>query len=135
MWDLFYNYAMETTAFEELVLTAVEDLPQEFRDLLENVDIVVADCPTAEQRRLGGRRHVLLGLYEGVPRTVRGVHYQLALPDKITLFQQNIEAACNSPEEIPSRIASVVRHEIAHHFGLTDEELSRIERRARQKKR
>ncbi len=122
---------MEVAAFEELVIAAVEALPQEFRDLLENVDIVVADCPTAEQRRFGGRRHVLLGLYEGVPRTVRGVHYQLALPDKITLFQQNIEEACRSPEEIPARIASVVRHEIAHHFGLTDEELRRIERRAR----
>jgi len=126
---------MEITAFEEMVIAAVEALPQEFRDLLENVDIVVADYPTAEQRRSGGRRRILLGLYEGVPRTVRGVHYQLALPDKITLFQRNIEETCRLPEEIPVRIASVVRHEIAHHFGLTDEELERIERRESSAKR
>ena len=120
---------VEPATFEELVASAVEAIPQEFRDLLENIDIVVADGPTTEQCRLGGRRHVLLGLYEGVPRTVRGVHYQMALPDKITLFQDNIEKACSSSDEIPACIANVVRHEIAHHFGLNDEELRRIERR------
>ena len=122
---------METTAFEELALAAVEALPQEFRDLLENVDIVVADLPSPEQRRKAGRGHSLLGLYEGVPLTGRGVHYQLVIPDKITLFQNNIEAACTTPEEIPAKIEGVVRHEIAHHFGMTDEELKRIERRRR----
>ena len=123
---------MNSGAFEELAIAAVEQLPQEFRDLLENVDIVVADAPSPEQRRREGRHRVLLGLYEGVPLTGRGVHYQLVMPDKITLFQQNIEEACATPEEIPARIEAVVRHEIAHHFGLTDEELKRIERRRRQ---
>lgn len=127
--NLFYNRAMEVTAFEALVIAAVEALPQEFRDLLENVDIVVAERPTAEQCRFAGRRHLLLGLYEGVPRTVRGVRYQLALPDKITIFQSNIEETCRLPEDIPACVTRVVRHEIAHHFGLTDEELKRIERR------
>lgn len=122
---------METIAFEELTIAAVKALPQEFRDLMENVDIVVTDQPTTEQCRRGGRRQILLGLYEGVPRTVRGVHYQLALPDKITLFQRNIEDTCQTPEEIPACIVRVVRHEIAHHFGLTDEELKRIEHRSR----
>jgi predicted Zn-dependent protease with MMP-like domain len=118
---------METEAFEELVIAAVEALPQEFRDLLENVDIIVAEYPSAEQKRSAGRRHSLLGLYEGVPRTVRGAHYQLVMPDKITLFQANIEEACSTQEEIPAEIESVVRHEIAHHFGLTDDELRVIE--------
>ncbi len=128
---MFYNTAVETEVFEEMVVRAVERLPEEFRDLLENVDIVVADYPSAEQRHHAGRRHTLLGLYEGVPRTERGAHYQLVMPDKITLFQQNIEAACASPDEIPREIESVVRHEIAHHFGMTDEELALIERRRR----
>ena len=134
-WRLFYNEAVETVAFEELVIAAVEALPQEFRDLLDNVDVVITDRPTDAQRRLSGRRCILLGLYEGVPRIARGVHYQLALPDKITLFQGNIEESCRLPEEIPARITSVVRHEIAHHFGLTDEELGRIERRTRSAER
>jgi predicted Zn-dependent protease with MMP-like domain len=120
---------MEPEGFEELVIAAVESLPEEFRELLENVDIVVTDVPSPEQKRRAGRRSVLMGLYEGVPRTERGAHYQLVMPDKITLFQQNIEAACVTPEDIPAEIERVVRHEIAHHFGMTDEELKRIERR------
>ena len=126
---------MDTTDFEALAIEAVEALPQEFRDLLENVDIVVTDRPTEKQSCSGGKRHILLGLYEGVPRTARGVHYQMALPDKITLFQRNIEEACFKVEDIPACIIRVVRHEIAHHFGLTDEELKRIERRAHSSKR
>jgi len=135
MWDLPYNITMDVAAFEELVIAAVEALPLEFRDLLDNVDVVVADCPTTEQCRLGGRRHTILGLYEGVPRTVRGVCYQLVIPDKITIFQHNIEKTCRLPEDIPACISRVVRHEIAHHFGLTDEELMRIERRESSAKR
>ena len=126
---------METEAFEELVIAAVERLPQEFRDLLENVDIVVADYPSPDQRSRGESRRALLGLYEGVPRTERGAHYQLVMPDKITLFQKNIEDACASPEEIPVEIESVVRHEIAHHFGMNDDELKLIERRKRRRLR
>jgi predicted Zn-dependent protease with MMP-like domain len=132
---LFYNTGMEIERFEELVLAAVEALPEEFRELLENVDIVVEELPSAEQRRKAGRRHSLLGLYEGVPRTGRGAHYQLVVPDKITLFQQNIEDSCATPEDIPGEIEKVVRHEIAHHFGMTDEELARIERRHRSARR
>lgn len=120
---------METELFEQTVVKAVEDLPDEFRDLLENVDIVVTDYPDEAQRKHAGRHQTLLGLYEGVPKTARGAHYQLVLPDKITLFQKNIEAACPDPGEIPERIRSVVQHEIAHHFGMTDEELRIIERR------
>ncbi len=130
---MFYNTVMETEAFEDLVIAAVERLPREFRDLLENVDILVADSPSADQRRFAGRRNSLLGLYEGVPRTERGAHYQLVMPDKITLFQRNIEAACASPGDIPQEIENTVRHEIAHHFGMTDEELKRIERRRRRR--
>ena len=117
------------------MLAALERLPREFRDFLENVDIVVDDVPSTEQRRKAGRRLSLLGLYEGVPLTVRGVHYQMVVPDKITLFQKNIEDACPMPENIPAQIEEVVRHEIAHHFGMTDEELKRIERRHRARRK
>ena len=132
---MFYNTLMETEQFEALVLAAVERLPREFRDFLENVDIVVEDVPSPEKRRKAGSRQSLLGLYEGVPLTGRGVHYQLVMPDKISLFQSNIEDACSDPGEIPARIEEVVRHEIAHHFGMTDEELKRIERRHRARRK
>lgn len=132
---MFYNTLMETEQFETLVIAAVERLPREFRNFLENVDIVVEEVPSVEQKRLAGRRHSLLGLYEGVPLTGRGVHYQLVVPDKISLFQRNIEAACPDPDGIPARIEEVVHHEIAHHFGMTDDELRRIECRHRAARR
>jgi predicted Zn-dependent protease with MMP-like domain len=93
--------------------------------------VVVAEYPTAAQNRQAGPGHTLLGLYEGVPRTVRGAHYQLVVPDKITIFQRPIESVCSTPEELVTEIGRVVRHEIAHHFGLSDAELSRIEKRRR----
>jgi predicted Zn-dependent protease with MMP-like domain len=122
---------MEDNSFEALVLRAVEKLPEEFRALMENVDVVVAEYPTAAQNKQAGPGHTLLGLYEGVPRTVRGAHYQLVMPDKITIFQRPIESICASPEELMAEVQRVVRHEIAHHFGLSDTELSRIEKRRR----
>jgi predicted Zn-dependent protease with MMP-like domain len=122
---------MESELFEALVLRAVEKLPDEFRALMENVDVVVAEYPTAAQNKQAGPGHTLLGLYEGVPRTVRGAHYQLVTPDKITIFQRPIESICASPEELMAEVQRVVRHEIAHHFGLSDAELSRIEKRRR----
>jgi predicted Zn-dependent protease with MMP-like domain len=122
---------MESDSFEALVLRAVEKLPEEFRALMENVDVVVAEYPSAAQNKQAGPGHTLLGLYEGVPRTVRGAHYQLVMPDKITIFQRPIESICANPEELVAEVQRVVRHEIAHHFGLSDAELSRIEKRRR----
>lgn len=109
----------------------VAELPEEFRSLMDNVDIVVADHPSPQQRQRAGRRYSLLGLYEGVPRTQRGVAYGLVPPDKITVFQPAIEGQCASPSQIAEEVRRVVVHEIAHHFGLSDAELARIERARR----
>ncbi|HIE17247.1 MAG TPA: metallopeptidase family protein [Dehalococcoidia bacterium] len=120
---------MKREEFETLVIRAVETLPVEFRSKLENVDIVVQDWPGPQQlRRLKLRRSTqLLGLYEGIPQTVRGRGYNLVLPDKITIFQKPIEAKCHSAKEIEAEIGRVIRHEIAHHFGIGDSTLYRIE--------
>jgi len=120
---------MDKEKFERLVSRAIESLPEEFLDLLENDDIVVADKPTRSQLRTSGlgRDETLLGLYEGVPRTERGTQYGLVLPDKITIFQQPIEAVCHRDSEITTEIQRVVKHEIAHHFGSSDERLDEIE--------
>ena len=110
---------------------AVSVLPDEFTTRLENIDVVVQDWPTVEQLRRAGLRHgqSLLGLYEGVPLTKRGQHYGLVVPDKITIFQKPIEAKCGQHDAaIAAEIASVVRHEIAHHFGISDARLEQIEK-------
>ena len=120
---------MERNEFERLVARAVERLPHEFRASLENIDIVIKDWPDRYQStRVGlGRDRTLLGLYEGVPQT-RRTHYGMVPPDKITIFQRPIEAACrHNGKEITDEIASVVRHEIAHHFGISEARLKQIE--------
>ena len=121
---------MDREKFEWLVARAVEDLPEEFLTRLQNIDVVVENCPTSGQLRRVGLRHgqTLFGLYEGVPQTKRGSHYGLVPPDKITIFQKPIEARCRHDAEILAEIQRVVRHEIAHHFGITDARLEQIEK-------
>ena len=126
---------MQRQRFEALVIKAIEELPAEFQSKLENVDVLVEDSPSRRQlRQLGLRDSTqLLGLYEGVPQTERGRGYNLVLPDKITIFQKPIEARCRSEREIGIEIGNVVRHEIAHHFGIGDDTLYRIDRQKRRK--
>ena len=72
------------------------------------------------------RGQTLLGLYEGIPRTKRK-HYGLVPPDKVTIFQKPIEARWRHDAEITAEIQRVVKHEIAHHFGISDARLQQIE--------
>ncbi len=120
---------MDRESFERLVARVVDDLPEEFLLRLENIDIVVEDRPTPDQLLHLELEHgeTLLGLYEGVPRTERGWHYGLVPPDKITIFQRSIEAKCRYGGNISAEIQRVVKHEIAHHFGISDARLRQIE--------
>jgi predicted Zn-dependent protease with MMP-like domain len=120
---------MDRNRFEELVARAVEELPEEFQEKLENIDIVVEDWPSHSQLRFAGKGNTLLGLYEGVPLTQRHSNYGMVTPDKITIFQKTIEAKCSEyyESDIKAEIQSVVRHEIAHHFGIGDARLQEIE--------
>jgi len=119
---------MDRERFEWLVAQAVESLPEEFRSRLENIDVVVEDWPTFEQMAQAGLKddETLLGLYEGVPLTMRSSLYGL-VPDKITIFRRPIEAKCRYVDQITAEIQRVVRHEIAHHFGTGDARLEQIE--------
>ncbi|MCL1885989.1 MAG: metallopeptidase family protein [Dehalococcoidia bacterium] len=126
-YDLFYNTLMELERFESLVTAAMASLPQEFQELLENVDVVVQDAISPSQARMVARGGMVLGLYEGVPRTVRGSGYNLVAPDKITIFKEPLEALYTSESELESKVREVVLHEVAHHFGLGDWRLSEIE--------
>lgn len=120
---------MDRERFEWLVAKAVQALPKEFIARLENIDVVVEDWPTVDQLTRAGLRHgqTLLGLYEGVPLTKRGRGYGLVPPDKITIFKKPIEAKCRHDAEITAEIHRVVKHEIAHHFGIGDTRLEQIE--------
>jgi predicted Zn-dependent protease with MMP-like domain len=113
-----------------LVARAVSSLPEEFRSRLENIDVVVEDQPSRTQLTRAGLRRgeTLLGLYEGVPLTVRSSHYGLVPPDRVTIFQKPIEAKCRYGAEIISEVERVVRHEIAHHFGIGDGRLEQLEK-------
>jgi predicted Zn-dependent protease with MMP-like domain len=127
---------MQREKFEALVARAIDNLPLEFQRKLENVDIVVEDWPAPGQLRKAKHSHPtqLLGLYQGVPQTRRGRGYGLVLPDKISIFQKPIEAQCRFGEDIEAKIEEVVRHEIAHHFGLDEEAVRKIEGKKRRKK-
>ncbi len=127
---------MEREKFEALVTRVIENLPPEFGNKLDNVDVVVEDWPSPMQLRNAKLRHPsqLLGLYEGVPQTRRGGGYGMVLPDKISIFQKPIEAQCRLSEDIEAKIGEVVCHEIAHHFGTDERTLQRIEGKRRKKK-
>jgi len=120
---------MERERFKWLVARAIETLPDEFISKLENIDVVVEDYPSQSQlARMGLRRsQTLLGLYEGVPLTKRSSHYGLVPPDKITIFRKPIEAKCRYNAKITNEIQRVVKHEIAHHFGIGDSRLEQLE--------
>jgi predicted Zn-dependent protease with MMP-like domain len=115
--------------FEELVIAAVAGMPDEFQQMLDNVDICIQDWPSGQQLKSVGLRdkYDLLGLYEGTPMTERDQGYNLVLPDKITIFQKPLEAQCSSAEELKEEIVRTVKHEIAHYFGLDDDRLEQIE--------
>lgn len=114
--------------FDELVVQALESLPEEIREKLDNVAILVEDYPTRSQLRAGGvgRGGLLLGLYEGVPLTRRDSGYNMVMPDRITLFREPILLVCRSLDEVRKTIAHTVVHEVAHHFGISDERLREI---------
>lgn len=115
--------------FLKIVIKAVADLPDEFQELLENVDIIVEDWPSREQlKQLGlSDRNELFGLYEGTPLTHRDQNYNLVLPDKITIFQKPLEADCRNEAELIEEIQRTVKHEIAHFFGSDEDTLDEIE--------
>ena len=121
---------MELERFEEIVKRAVDNLPEEFREYMDNVDVLVEEYPTSAQMRKANvsSGSILLGLYEGIPRTRRSSAYGMVLPDKITIFRRAIESKCRNDDEIAAEIERVVKHEVAHHFGIDDERLHELGR-------
>jgi len=128
---------MTREKFEQLVREGVETIPVKFRNKLKNVAIVLEeDLSPAKRREMGlAADEILLGLYEGVPQTARGVDYSLVVPDKITIFMKPILAVAGSEEEVKAEVVETVWHEIAHHFGYEEEAVRQREKARRQGKK
>lgn len=107
---------------------AIDGLPREFAEKLDNVEFILEDEPTAED---WGEREIprgaeLLGLYRGVPLTERSTFAPDMMPDEITIFQGPIERRCRTRQDIVREIRLTVLHEIAHHFGIADDRLREL---------
>ena len=122
---------MNILQFEKLVSSALRSLPKRLRDAMTNVSIVIENSPRKKHTHeiIIENRGVLLGLYEGVPQTQWGRTQSGVLPDKITIFKQSIESLATDDDSLKELVRDVVWHEIGHHFGFTDKELRRIEKR------
>ena len=116
-----YNDSVERERFEQLVDKALDSLPEPFRSRLSNLAIIVEDSPPSEPYRGG----LLLGLFSGVPRTLKSV-FSSDPPNHIFLYQKNIEAICSTEKQIEQQIRDTLLHEIGHYFGLNEDELRNI---------
>lgn len=112
---------MDRQKFDKLVEQALERLPQTFRKKLTNVAILVEDSPPHER----DRGELLLGLFHGVPLTEKSI-LSATPPDRIFLYQKNIEAICSTDEEIRQQIRATLLHEVGHYFGLSEDELREV---------
>ncbi len=127
---------MDKLSFEKLVQNSLRRLPRRFKNKIKNMTIEVEDrASPALLKDMGIERGDLFGLYQGIPLTEREWNYGNVLPDRIVIYQQPIEAAASSPEEIEEIVMDTVVHEIGHYFGFDDEELYEIEDGKRKKKR
>jgi predicted Zn-dependent protease with MMP-like domain len=104
--------------FEDLVAEALDGIPRELAELVDNVVILVEDDPPPGE--------YLLGLYEGIPLTSRGWFYAGALPDRITIYRNPIVANSRTHDDVVREVRVTVVHEIAHHFGIDDDRLHEL---------
>lgn len=122
---------MELERFSELVDEAVASIPKGFRDKLDNISIIIEPLarPSLAQQ-MGHNPWGLLGVYQGVPYAGRGPWYGNVLPDRILIFQKPIEQQAHTADAIRKLVREVVIHEVGHYFGLSDDELRRLEAEA-----
>jgi predicted Zn-dependent protease with MMP-like domain len=109
---------MDPQRFDELVSDALDLIPPRLAAVMDNVVVLVADCHPEEAD--------LLGLYEGVALTERDSNYAGSLPDTITIYRDALLDACDSDDEVVDEVAITVIHEIAHHFGISDDRLHEL---------
>jgi predicted Zn-dependent protease with MMP-like domain len=108
---------VEPSRFEEMVVTALDGLPEELGKLMANVAVTVEHDPGPPG---------LLGLYQGVPLTSRTSQYSGVLPDRITIYRRAICAICRTEDEVADRVRRTVIHEVGHYFGIDDDRLREL---------
>ena len=108
---------MSADEFEAAVQDALDGIPDRLARAMDNVAVFVEDLPP---------HRGLLGLYEGVPLTVRGISYSGRMPDRISIYRRPICAMCHSEDEVVEEVRRVVVHEVAHHFGIDDPRLREL---------
>ncbi len=117
---------MDRAKFEKLVEGALAELPERYRELLENVVILVQDYPKGQKRgEAADDEDLLMGEFVGVPRTEKSV-FEPGMPDQVFLYQKNIEAVCETEEEIREEVRLTLLHELGHYFGLEEDELEHL---------
>lgn len=114
--------------FEEYVQQAIAEIPASFAPYLRDVVIDIEDAPDARACASVGVANPrnLLGLYHGVPLTRRHVEAPSPFPDRISIYQRNIERICRTPDELVAQIRKTVLHEVGHHFGLDEDDLDEL---------
>lgn len=119
---------MDRREFRRLVREAVASLPPGLLQNVHNVDIVIERRPTARDRKVAGLGPggLLLGLYHGIPLTKRGAYYNLVAPDKISIYQEHIEAICSDEDQVREQVRKTVLHELGHYFGIDDDRLHEL---------
>jgi predicted Zn-dependent protease with MMP-like domain len=115
----------ENVNFEQLVADAIDSLPEDLGNAMQNVEIVVEEEPPRSYLQKMPRGYTLFGLYHGVPLTDRGI-YDRALPDKISIYKGPIVRRMRTPDAIKEQVRRTVIHEIAHHFGIDDDRLHEL---------
>ena len=117
---------MSRRAFEDVVREALEMIPEDLQEAIENVAVTVEDEPTKEDLLSVGldpEYDSLLGLYQGVPLPEREPSNYMSLPDRIFVYRLPLLEACSSRRELLREIRDTVVHELGHYFGLPEEEL------------
>jgi predicted Zn-dependent protease with MMP-like domain len=118
-------YKVTEEEFHRLMDEAIEAIPQIFKDKIHNLAFIVEPFPSeSDISKMKLRsKYSLLGLYSGIPYTYRNTNYMSVTPDRIILFQNNIQALCDSADELKEKIREVVVHEVAHYFGMDEDEI------------
>jgi len=118
---------MDHDEFERLVADALDGLPPDIAEAMENVEVLVEDEPAPELLAELPPGETLFGLYHGVPLTARGPStYYGAMPDRISIYKGPLTRTFRHPDDIRDEVRITVVHEIAHHFGISDERLDEL---------
>jgi predicted Zn-dependent protease with MMP-like domain len=121
-------YHVSKSTFEQLVERALAELPEQFAEFLEEVPVEIRPRPTRKQLARVGLEEdqLLLGLYDGIPLTMRSVEHSGVRPAVIYIFKEDVELASDSEAELVEQVRTTVLHEIGHHFGMDEDDLDEL---------